>query len=362
MPRCIVHADLDAFYAAVEQRDNSKLRGRPVIVGGSAEHRGVVATASYEARRFGVHSAMAMSRALRLCPGAVRVPARFGVYAEVSRVVLETYRRRTSLVEPLALDEAYLDLSDRAPPAEEWRGLGRAIKDEVRRAVGLAVSVGLGTSKSVAKIASDLEKPDGLVVVPPGEERDFLAPLPVSRLWGVGPRGEDRLAKLGVRTIGDLAGVDVRLLANIFGRWGTLLSELANGIDERPVEPSRAIKSIARETTFPEDIAAGPRLDAALEPLAAGVAERLRRRGLRGRTVTLKLRLSDFTTLTRQRTLTYPIDDAVGILDAARDLLRREIQPGQRLRLLGISVSGFDAPKQMPLPLFTAGDEPPDGL
>src|SRR5712692_74922 len=227
MVRCIVHADLDAFYASVEQRDNPALRGRPVVVGGSSEHRGVVAAASYEARRFGVRSAMAMSRALRLCPEAVRVPARFAAYAEVSAIVLGGYRAMTPLVEPLALDEAYLDLTEEGFEPEQWPVLGRRIKDQVREAVGLAVSVGVATSKSVAKIASDLEKPDGLVVVPPGEERGFLAPLPVGRLWGVGPRGEERMASLGVRTIGDLAQVDVRLLSSIFGRWGAMLHGLA---------------------------------------------------------------------------------------------------------------------------------------
>ncbi len=351
MPRCIVHADLDAFYASVEQRDNPYLRGRPVIVGGAPERRGVVATASYEARRFGVHSAMAMCRALRLCPDAVRVTPRFGAYAEVSAAVLETYRRRTPLVEPLALDEAYVDLTGQVSEGEDRRALGQAIKDDVHAAVGLTVSVGIATSKSAAKIASDLEKPNGLVVVPPGGEREFLAPLPVGRLWGVGPRGEERLARLGVQTIGDLTEVDVRLLANIFGRWGALLHQLACGIDERPVQPLRETKSVARETTFAQDIEAGPRLEAALEPLVAGVAERLQRRGLRGRTVTLKLRHADFSTLTRQRTLPYSTDAAASIQEAALDLLRRETVPGSRYRLLGVAVSGFSTPQQMPLPL-----------
>jgi DNA polymerase-4 len=352
MVRCIVHADLDAFYASVEQRDNPALRGRPVVVGGSSEHRGVVAAASYEARRFGIRSAMPMSRALRLCPEAIRVPARFAVYAEVSAIVLGGYRAMTPLVEPLALDEAYLDLTEEGLVPEQWRALGQRIKDQVREAVGLAVSVGVATSKSVAKIASDVEKPDGLVVVPPGGERDFLAPLPVGRLWGVGPRGEERMAGLGVRTIGDLALVDVRLLSSIFGRWGGLLHELAGGVDERSVHPTRETKSVARETTFDQDIEAGPRLEEALRPLAESLAERVQRRGLRGRTVTLKLRQSDFTTVTRQRTLPYPVDGAEAIHDAALELLNREVRPGQRYRLLGVSLSGFDEPSQLPLPLF----------
>ncbi|HTE84910.1 MAG TPA: DNA polymerase IV, partial [Dehalococcoidia bacterium] len=344
-------ADLDAFYASVEQRDDPALRGLPVVVGGAADHRGVVAAASYEARRFGVRSAMAMSRALRLCPEAVRLPARFSVYAEVSAIVLGGYRGMTPLVEPLSLDEAYLDLSDVSPEPSEWASLARRMKDQVREAVDLPVSVGVSTSKSVAKIASDLEKPDGLVVVPPGKERDFLAPLPVGRLWGVGPRGEERMASLGVRTIGELAQVDVRLVSGIFGRWGTLLHDLANGADDRPVQATHETKSVARERTFAQDLESGPPLQQELRPIVDSISERLRRRGLRGRTVTLKLRQSDFTTFTRQRTLPYPVDQTGPIYDAAADLLAREARPGQRYRLLGVSLSGFDEPSQLPLPL-----------
>ncbi len=351
MARCIVHADLDAFYASVEQRDNPSLRGLPVVVGGAAEHRGVVAAASYEARRYGVRSAMAMSRAERLCPDLLRVPARFSVYADVSAIVLAGYRALTPLVEPLALDEAYLDCSEVSPEPGGWPALGGHIKEQVREQVALAVSVGIATSKSVAKIASDLEKPDGLVVVPPGGEREFLAPLPVGRLSGVGPRGEERLAALGVRSIGDLAQVDVRLLSGIFGRWGALLHDLASGIDPRAVQSTHETKSVARERTFAQDIESGPQLERELRPIVESVSERLRRRGLRGRTVTLKLRQSNFTTSTRQRTLPYPVDDANAIHEAAAELLRREAAPGQRYRLLGVSLSGFDEPSQLPLPL-----------
>jgi DNA polymerase-4 len=358
MGLCIVHADLDAFYASVEQRDDPSLRGRPVVVGGSPDHRGVVAAASYEARRYGVRSAMAMSRALRLCPGAVRLPARFAVYSQVSAAVLDSYRARTPLVEPLSLDEAYMDLSDVVAPDEDLRQLGEQIKPAVRAAVGLNVSVGIAGSKSVAKIASDLEKPDGLVVVPPGREREFLAPLPAGRLWGVGPRGEERLKRLGVTTIGELAGVDVRLLSNMFGRWGTLLHDLANGVDERPVQPARLVKSVAREVTFSDDVASETALQKQLEALAGEVAERLQRRGLRGRTVTLKLRMADFTTLTRQRTLPYSTDDVAAVCAAAIDLLRREVRPGQRFRLIGVAVSGMESFQQLQLPLFDGAVKP----
>jgi DNA polymerase-4 len=335
----------------VEQRDNPALRGIPVIVGGDASHRGVVAAASYEARRFGVHSAMPVSRALRLCPQAVRLPARFGVYAEVSAIVLSGYRAMTELVEPLALDEAYLDMSEVASDPAGWEELGRSIKLGVRESVDLAVSVGVAASKSVAKIASDIEKPDGIVIVPPGTEKDFIAPLPVGRLWGVGPRGEERMAAIGVRTIGDLAQVDVRLLSGIFGRWGTLLHDLANGVDDRAVQPAHETKSVARERTFAQDIEAGTQLEQELRPIVESVAERLQRRGLRGRTVTLKLRQSDFITFTRQRTLRYPVDAVEPIYETAAELLVREAKPGQRYRLLGVSLSGFEEPSQLPLPL-----------
>ena len=335
----------------MEQRDNPALRGLPVIVGGDASHRGVVAAASYEARRFGIHSAMPVGRALRLCPEAVRLSARFSVYADVSAIILSGYRVLTELVEPLSLDEAYLDLSELAPDPDGWEELGRRIKLEVRESVNLTVSVGVAASKSVAKIASDLEKPDGLVIVPPGTEKEFIGPLPVGRLWGVGPRGEERMAAIGVRTIGDLAQVDVRLLSGIFGRWGTLLHDLANGVDDRAVQSAHETKSVARERTFAQDIEAGAQLEQELRPIVESVAERLQRRGLRGRTVTLKLRQSDFTTFTRQRTLPYPVDSADSIHEAAAELLVREAKPGQRYRLLGVSLSSFEEPSQLPLPL-----------
>jgi DNA polymerase-4 len=352
--RCIVHADLDAFSASVEQRDDPALRGRPVVVGGSPEQRGVVAAASYEARRYGIHSAMAMSRALRLCPEAVRVPPRFAAYGEVSTVVMGLYRSLTPLVEPLSLDEAYMDLTERIPAPEAARALGEQIKQMVWDAVGLRVSVGVAGSKSVAKIASDLEKPDGLVVVAPGDERVFLSPLPVSRLWGVGPRGAEHLRRLGVGTIGELVSIDVRLLTSIFGKWGVLLHDLANGVDARPVEPARETKSVARETTFSADVDTRAVLEETLRELAGGVAERLQRHGLRGRTITLKLRLSDFTTLSRQTTLPIPTDAADRITATAIALLQSELLPRRRFRLAGVAVSGFQATPQLALPLVDA--------
>lgn len=351
--RVIFHADLDAFFASVEQLDRPELRGRPVLVGGSPAERGVVATASYEARRYGARSAMPMRTALRLCPpSAVRVAPRFERYADVSRAVMAIFRARTPLVEPLSLDEAYLDMSEPLARSgiEPAEAAAHALKHEVRERVGLTVSVGVATSKSVAKIASDLRKPDGLVVVPPGDERAFLAPLPVGRLWGVGPRAEERLRQAGITTIGGLAAADARWLIHLFGKWGGQMHALVGGIDDRPVSPIRELKSVGRETTFAEDVSDRDRLRAVLRRLTEQVAERLRKRNLRGRTVTIKLRHHDFRTLTRQSRLLVPSDAADDIYTTAARLLDGELR-GSRFRLIGVAVSGFEQSAQLALPL-----------
>jgi DNA polymerase-4 len=359
--RVIFHADLDAFYASVEQCDRPELRGRPVLVGGSPAERGVVAAASYEARRYGARSAMPMRTALRLCPpSTVRVPPRFDRYVEVSRAVMALFRARTPLVEPLSLDEAYLDMTEplARPAAPTPEGAARALKDEVRTRLGLTISIGVAASKSAAKIASDLRKPDGLVVVPPGGEREFLAPLPVERLWGVGPKAAERLRSAGITTIGALAAADPRWLARVFGKWGVQMHAFANGRDDRPVMPMRAVKSVGRETTFPEDVADRTQLHATLRQLTEQVAERLQRRGLRGRTVTLKLRHHDFRTISRQTRLPAPSDRTAELLAAAARLLDAEIGPARRFRLIGVAVSGFEPVAQLALPLFApAGAE-----
>lgn len=349
VPRTIVHADLDAFYASVEQRDNPDLAGKPVVVGGSAEGRGVVAAASYEARRFGVRSAMSMRTALRLCPQAVRVPPRFAVYGAVSARVHEVFREFTTQIEPIALDEAYLDVSEAVAAGAEPEALARSLKQRVREAVQLTISVGVAGSKSAAKIASDLGKPDGLVVVPPGGERAFLAPLPVGRLWGVGPKSQERLRRFGVATIGQLAELDGRILSQLFGRWGEAMGELARGHDERPVSGRGEVKQVSRETTFSRDVSDPDVLHDELRELCEAVGERLQRRSLRGRTVTIKLRRHDFATRTRQATLPAPVQEAAEVYAAARRILDAELAPGERLRLLGVGVSGFAEDAQLPL-------------
>jgi DNA polymerase-4 len=344
MSRWIIHADLDAFFASVEQLDKPELRGRPVVVGGPPQSRGVVAAASYEARAFGIHSAMPMVTALRLCPEAVRVSPRFQRYAEISRRVMEIFRRSTPLVEPMSLDEAFLDVTtttEQDPDRQSIEGIARSIKERVREEVGLTVSVGAASSRSVAKIASDMDKPDGLVVVPPGTERRFLAPLPVRRLWGVGPKTAERLAAESITTIGELAERSEEWARALFGGRGADLLRLARGIDDSPVVVEHETKSVSSETTFARDIGDPEALDASLRELARETAERLQRHGLKGRTVKVKLRLADFTTFTRQTTLAKPTDALDDIYREAARLLAREVTSDRRFRLLGVGVSGF---------------------
>jgi len=336
MPRTILHADLDAFYASVEQLDNPALRGKPVVVGGPPEGRGVVAAASYEARRFGVHSAMPMSRALRLCPEAVRLSPRFDRYGEVSRRVMAIFRSITPLVEPLSLDEAFLDATVQAPAHGGPEALAREIKRRVKEETGLTISIGVGTNKTVAKIASEMGKPDGLVVVPPGEEASFLAPLPVRSLWGVGPKAEGALVRTGIRTIGELARADPAALTASFGVRGEWFHRMASGKDDRAVETEHERKSVGAETTFPRDLPDGPELRRVLAGVAEDVARRLRKQSVTARTVVLKLRYSDFRTITRQTSLAEGVDSPEQLTTAAAALLDKAAQPGDRFRLLGI--------------------------
>ncbi len=342
MPRTILHADLDAFYASVEQMDNPELRGRPVVVGGPPEARGVVAAASYEARRFGIRSAMPMSRALRLCPQAVQVSPRFDRYAEVSRQVMAIFRDVTPLMEPLSLDEAFLDATEAAAGAGA-ESLAREIKQRVKEETRLTVSIGVGTNKTVAKIASDREKPDGLVVVAPGEEASFLGPMSVRSLWGVGPKAEEALAEMRIRTIGELAQADVAALTVRFGVRGQWFHRMANGLDDRPVETEHERKSVGAETTFPRDLSDGAELQQLIGRVAQDVARRLRQKGVKARTVVLKLRYSDFRTITRQTSLAEGVDSAEQLAAAAGALLKKTARPDDRFRLLGIHGTNLQA-------------------
>jgi DNA polymerase-4 len=355
VPRTILHADLDAFYASVEQLDNPELRGKPVVVGGPPESRGVVAAASYEAREFGVRSAMPMSRALRVCPKAVRVSPRFDRYGEVSRQVMTVFREITPLIEPLSLDEAFLDATEQAPAFGGPEALAREIKHRVKERTGLTISIGGGTNKTIAKIASEMDKPDGLKVVPPGAEAAFLAPLPVRALWGVGPKAEEALAAMGIATIGELARADAAALTERFGVRGEWFQRMARGEDDEPVQTERERKSVGAETTFPQDLPDGPELRGVLRRIAEGVSARLRKADAKARTVVLKLRYSDFRTITRQTSLPEPVDGAEEIEATAGAILDRTATPADRFRLLGIhatNLSGEEGEKQTQLSLW----------
>ncbi len=343
-PRTILHVDMDAFFAAVEQRDRPELRGKPVIVGADprgGRGRGVVATASYEARRFGVGSAMPISEAWRRCPHGIYIHPDMEKYARESDRVMEILHRFTDLVEPVSIDEAFLDVTGSARAIGTGEEIARKLKAAIREETRLTASVGVAASKLVAKVASDMRKPDGLVVVPPGEEAAFLAPLPVRRLWGVGPKMEEALAKLGIVTIGDLAAVPPGRLERRLGTHGHDLQALARGGDERDVvAQGEGAKSLGQEHTYGEDTADPQRLRATLLQLADAVAARLRAHGLRARTVTLKYRDEDFHTTTHARTLAEPTDSGNAIFRLASGLFT-ETHRGRKVRLLGIYTSHF---------------------
>ena len=353
MDRTILHVDLDAFFAAVEQRDRPELRGKPVIVGGDPRGRGVVSAASYEARRFGVHSAMSLREAVRRCPDGVFLPVAGRRYQQASREVMAVLRRFTPLVEPISIDEAFLDVTGSRPLFGDGPTIAANIKSAIRDEVGLTASVGVARTKLVAKIASDLRKPDGLVVVPPGDEASFLAPLPIGRLWGVGERTAAALTEYGVRTIGDLAALSSDLLVRRFGKHGGSLASRAKGVDDDPVHDGDPAKSVGHEHTFDTDTSDREIIERTLLAMSDGVAGRLRSAGVRASTVAVKIRDSSFRTITRQRTLSEPTDMTEPIFRAALELARPEVR-GIRVRLLGVTASNLGEREQ--LGLFPADD------
>jgi DNA polymerase-4 len=339
-PPPILHVDMDAFYASVEVRDDPSLSGLPVAVGGSANRRGVIAAASYPAREYGVHSAMPTARALELCPELVLLRPDFEKYTAVSRRIMDIFRRYTPLVEPLSLDEAFLDVTGCERLHGDSIQIGRAIRRDILRETGLVASIGIAPSKFVAKLASDMDKPDGFRVIYPHEVRAVLDPLPVSKVFGVGERTAKRLEALGVRLVGDLAGRDRAEVLREFGATGAWIHDLARGIDPRRVTPHRQEKSHGMERTFPEDVSDREQLRLFLYEFCEEVAFDLRHRGLRGRTVSLKARLWNFRTLTRSRTLAVPTNLGARIYATARALLERI--PAEPLRLLGVQVSNLE--------------------
>ena len=342
MERIILHIDMDAFFASVEQRDHEEYRGKPVVVGGLGP-RGVVSTASYEARKFGVHSAMPMAIARRRCPNAIFLPGDHAKYGAVSRQIFSILARFSPLIEKLSIDEGFLDLTGMERLMESPRAYGESIKRAVREETGLTASVGVAPNKFLAKLASDMEKPDGLVVIRPEDAEKVLAPLPVSRIFGVGKKTEARLAALGFKTIGQLAAADRQKIALALGdRMAAQLIALAHGLDDRPVEPSREAQSIGREETFDVDIHTREEAERVLLALSEEVGWRLRREGLAARTVTLKIRFASFDTYTRQQTFPETVSYDEDIFSAVRALFRAfPVPPGAGIRLLGVSVGGL---------------------
>ncbi len=339
--RAVLHVDMDAFFASVEQLDHPEWRGRPVVVGGDPAKRGVVSAASYEARRFGVRSAMPSARAAALCPDAVWARPRGERYREVSLQVRAILGQETPAVQPTSIDEAYLDVTPGRHFAEDPVAVARRIQERVA-ALGVTCSIGVATSKTVAKIASDRDKPHGLTVVRPGTEAAFLAPLPVGLMPGVGSVTAARLERFGIATLGQLAALDRLTAEEVLGSWAPSLLERARGVDPRPVVENEPAKSVSNERTFAEDVHDAAEVRAALSALSARVTERLRRKGLSGRTVTVKVRYGDFTTRTVRRTVPVPTDDRQTVLSVAMDLLRTVWSPGVGVRLLGVGVSGFE--------------------
>ncbi len=348
--RAIAHLDLDAFYAAVEVLADPDLEGKPILVGGRPEGRGVVAAASYAAREYGVHSAMPMYQAVRLCPKAVVLPPRFHLYREYSSRVMALLREVTPVVEEISIDEAYLDLTGPVGGWEDAVALARGLQDRVRGDVGLSASLGVASNKLVAKVASDYDKPGGLTVVRPGEEEAFLSPLPVQVIWGIGPVTADRLSEIGVTTVGDLARLSESELVAYFGDHGAAMARRARGSDRRPVVTEQSRKSVSRETTFSRDLREMKALKQSLWTLSQSVSERLGRAGAVAGTIAIKLRYDDFETLTRQMSLDVPTADEVRIYRAALVLLTQAWEQGRPVRLLGVGGTELRPPTgQMPL-------------
>lgn len=345
----IMHVDMDAFFASVEQRDRPELRGKPVIVGGPRDsQRGVVSTCSYEARKYGVHSAMPIVQAVRLCPHGVFLPGDHDKYAATSYKIRQVFYEFSPIVEVTSIDEAFLDITGCEHLYGTPTDLGKAIKRRIYETVSLSASVGIGPNKFIAKLASDYRKPDGLVVIQPSEVENWLAPMPVNKVWGIGQKTAKALATWQVHTISDLRRCSQQSLLRRFGKQGGNLYLLARGIDNRPVEPETEAKSIGRETTFSSDVTETTRLRQVLAGLAADVGIRLRRQDLWGRTVTIKLRYSDFTTITRSTSLPEPVNHDDDIFTAACILLEQNIQQ-RPVRLLGVYLSRLTSVSQTSL-------------
>jgi DNA polymerase-4 len=349
MPRKILHIDLDAFFCSVEENNDPSLRGKPFAVGGRPDQRGVVASCSYAARRFGVHSAMPTSSAIKLCPDLIIISGKHGEYGKISDQVMDYLSTLTPLIEQVSIDEAFLDLSDVPESGEE---LARTIQKYILVTFHLPCSIGVATNKLVAKVATDAGKtrnrsdhpPQAITVVQAGQEAEFLAPLPAQALWGIGPKTSTRLAELGIHTIGDITRLSLQDMIKYFGKFGAELEKSARGINDSPVHTSHEIKSVSNETTFASDVNDTQILYETLHSLSENVGRRLRRHDLKGNTVKLKLRWKDFTTLTRQMTLPHPTDGDLEIYTVVKDLFNKTWIKGKPVRLLGVGVTQFSKP------------------
>jgi len=353
--RKIIHIDMDAFYASVEQRDHPEYRGKAIAVGGSPEGRGgVVATASYEARKFGVHSAMPSKKALQLCPHIIFIRPRFDVYKKVSQQVREIFSRYTSIIEPLSLDEAYLDVT------EDKLGIGSAIdiagriKQSIKEGLGLTASAGISINKFVAKIASEIDKPDGLTFIGPSKVESFVENLPVEKFFGVGKVTAQKMKNMNLNTGADLKKLTERELVQHFGKVGRFYFKIVRGIDERAVEPDQETKSVGAEDTFPKDLILIEEMNSELDKIALTVHKRLLEYNLKGRTVTLKIKYHDFKQITRSRSFTEALNDLTTIEETAKELLLTTEPEHKKIRLLGITLSNFSEQK----PRHTRKDAP----
>ncbi|MBC8375333.1 MAG: DNA polymerase IV [FCB group bacterium] len=343
-PRAIIHLDLDAFFCSVEVLRDPSLEGKPVVVGGRSENRGVVAAASYPARKYGIHSAMPMIEASRRCKDLVVISSQHGLYRMYSKVIMGILRNESPIIQQVSIDEAYLDLSDEVNQWIEVTDIARKIQLRISRDIGLSASVGVATNKMIAKIASDFQKPNGLTVVPPGTEIEFLGPLPVKKIPGIGPKANERLAKYGIYTIADMSVIKEDVLKQRFGKLGEAMSRWSKGIDDRPVHEDHETKSISTERTFSKNIEDQTELLEIVEKLSFKVGEQLKKKKFMAATITLKLRYADFTTFTRQHTVMEPLDDGLEIYRIARKLLVKNWMPGEPVRLLGVGGSHFSEP------------------
>jgi DNA polymerase IV len=340
--RKIIHIDMDAFYASIEQRDNPDYRGKPIAVGGSPEGRGgVVATASYEARKFGVRSAMSSKKALQLCAHLIFVRPRFETYKQVSQKIREIFHRHTDIIEPLSLDEAFLDVTEDKQQIGSAIEIAKHIKSAIKNELGLTASAGVSVNKFVAKIASDMNKPDGLTFIGPSRIQSFMESLPVEKFFGVGKVTADKMKKMGIHTGADLKKLSEGELTRRFGKPGRFYFKIVRGIDDREVQPHRETKSVGAEDTFPYDLKELDEMFEALEKLGGIVNERLRRSGLKGRTITLKIKYHDFKQVTRSHSLPAPTDDFENVISIAKELLMATDLEEKKIRLLGISISNF---------------------